>query len=115
VRRRLLELCLLAYPRARRRRDRDYLRDLALDLAETQGLLRQAWSLLGGGLRDRIELRRRRSRLVKRALVACFVLAAPALAAGWLITSEGGDRLAVSEVERVVCGVEEHGCGETRR
>jgi hypothetical protein len=33
--RRLLDLCLLAYPRARRERDRAYLRDLALDLAES--------------------------------------------------------------------------------
>jgi hypothetical protein len=33
--RRLLDLCLLAYPRARRERDRAYLRDLALDLADT--------------------------------------------------------------------------------
>jgi hypothetical protein len=108
VRGRLLDLCLLAYPGARRERDREYLRDLALDLAETQGLLRQAWSLLSGGLKERIELRRRWSGaslegLVKRALVACFVLAAPAVAAGWLIVSEGGDRLRVSEVERAVC------------
>jgi hypothetical protein len=104
----LLDLCLLAYPGARRERDREYLRDLALDLAETQGFLRQALSLLSGGLKERIELRRRRSGaslegLVKRALAACFVLAAPAVAAGWLIVSEGGDRLRVSEVERVVC------------
>ena len=52
--RRLLDLCLLAYPRARRERDRAYLRDLALDLAESHGLALQALSLLLGGLRDRI-------------------------------------------------------------
>ena len=48
MRRRLLDLCLLAYPRASRQRDSDYLRDLALDLAERQGLARQAVSLLSG-------------------------------------------------------------------
>ena len=55
MRRRLLELCLLAYPRARRDRDGDYLRDLALELAETYGLRRQVLSLLRGGLGARIE------------------------------------------------------------
>lgn len=53
MRRLLLELCLLAYPRASRRRDRDYLRDLALELAERQGLARQTVSLLFGGFRER--------------------------------------------------------------
>ena len=44
--RRLLDLCLLAYRRARRERDRDYLRDLALDFAETHSLAHEALSLL---------------------------------------------------------------------
>ena len=46
--RRLLELCLVAYPRARRERDREFLRDLALDLGGTHGLTRQAVSLAAG-------------------------------------------------------------------
>ena len=37
MRRRLLDLCLLAYPRACRRRDRDYLRDLALESGPAPG------------------------------------------------------------------------------
>jgi CubicO group peptidase (beta-lactamase class C family) len=53
--RRLLELCLLAYPRPRRESDREYLRDLALELAENYGLARQALSLLRGGLSERLE------------------------------------------------------------
>jgi hypothetical protein len=103
MRRRLLDLCLLAYPRARRQRDRDYLRDLALDLAETQGLRRQAWSLLVGGLGERI------GRPAQRALVACLVLAAPA---GWLLLPGGGDRVGVSDVEHV-CEVTEDAGSET--
>jgi hypothetical protein len=104
MRRRLLDLCLLAYPRARRKADRDYLRDLALDFAETQGLLRQAWSLLSGGLAERIEVRRRRPGVslggwVNRVVGASFVLAAFAVAAHGPIVAEGGD----SEVERFVC------------
>jgi hypothetical protein len=108
MRRRLLGLCLLAYPRARRAVDRDYLRDLALDLAEAQGFLRQVWSLLGGGLRERIELRRRSSaaglrRLVKRTVVASSVLVALTFAASGLIVSGGGDGEGVSEIERFAC------------
>jgi hypothetical protein len=97
--RRLIELCLLAYPRARRERDRAFLRDLALDLAESHGLARQAVSLLLGGLGDRIAAARkagnaRAGSWIRRALVASFVLAALALAASELVgTSE-------SEVER---------------
>jgi hypothetical protein len=59
MRRRLLDLCLLAYPRASRRRDRDYLRDLALELAERHGFARQAVSLLLGGARERTGRARR--------------------------------------------------------
>jgi hypothetical protein len=134
MRERLLDLCLLAYPRARRERDRDYLRDLALDLAETQGVLRQAWSLLAGGLRARIEVPRRAPgaglrRSVKRIVVACFALAALAFAATGLIVSERGGGAAVSEVDHFVCQYMQEppskrqrapssggsGCGETER
>jgi hypothetical protein len=59
MRRRLLHLCLLAYPRASRRLDGDYLRDLALELAEHQGFARQAGSFLIGGVRERGDCTRR--------------------------------------------------------
>jgi hypothetical protein len=129
MRERLLDLCLLAYPRARRAADHDFLRDLALDLAETQGLPRQAWSLLGGGLKERIELRRRRPPVgvggwARRIVVGSSVLAALAIAATGLIAPAG-----VSEVERLVCQYTEEppskrhgvpinrprGCRETER
>jgi hypothetical protein len=108
MRRGLLELCLLAYPRARRERDRDYLRDLALDLAEEQGVLRQGLSLLWGGLSERIEDRRRRSsaslgRWVKRTVVASFVLAALALAGTTLVVGPDGDSAFGREVEAFTC------------
>lgn len=107
MRERLLDLCLLAYPRARRAADRDFLRDLALDLAETQGFPRQAWSLLGGGLRERIEGRRRRPPVsgggwAKRIVVGSSVLAALAFAATGLIAPGGGSG-GVREVERFAC------------
>lgn len=105
--RRLLDLCLLAYPPARRRRDRDYLRDLALELAQTQGYARQALSLLGGGIRDRIETRRRTRRDIriwaKRTLVASFVLAALTLGVNGVIGTVGGEGEGVHEVEKFVC------------
>jgi hypothetical protein len=134
MRQRLVGLCLLAYPRARRAADRDYLRDLALDLAEAQGFLRQVLSLLGGGLRERIELRRRSPaaglrRWVQRTVAASSVLVALAFAASGLIVSGSGDGEGVSEVERLVCqyaedaALQRHsapitgrsGCGETER
>jgi hypothetical protein len=116
MRERLLDLCLLAYPRARRAPDRDFLRDLALDLAETQGLLRQAWSLLGGGLRERIELRRRTARAgsARRIAVGSSVLAALALAAAGLLGSAGGGER-VGEVERFVCQYTEDAASDRQR
>ena len=131
MRERLLDLCLLAYPRAGRAHDREFLRDLALDLAETQGFPRQAWSLLGGGLRERIELRRRRPPVgvggrAKRIVAGFSVFAALALAATGLIASVGGGEH-VSEVDRFVCQYTEdprsdrqgvptnRGCRETER
>jgi hypothetical protein len=116
VRGRVLDLCLLAYPRARRERDRDYLRDLALELAETQGLLRQASSLLGGGLRERIESRRRTSLagLAMRIAVASSVLAALGFASYGLIVSKDGVGVATAEVERFVCeSTPIEGCEQT--
>lgn len=107
--RRLLDLCLLAYPRARRERDRAYLRDLALDLAESHGLARQALSLLLGGLRDRIEA----GSWIRRALVASFVLAVLALAANGLVGTPESDGERIHEVEQFACDA--GGCPDTRR
>lgn len=112
MRRRLLDLCLLAYPRARRERDHEYLRDLALELAETQGFLRQAPSLLRGGVRDRIEVRRRRrgagpSVWLRRVIVAGFGLAALALAAAGLIGPAAGEGDRV-ELELLTCVHTDH-------
>jgi hypothetical protein len=110
--RRLLELCLLAYPRARRERDGVYLRDLALELGEAQGLSRQAISLLLGGLRARVECGRRR--WAGRAVVACLALFALAVAA-----SPGGG--SAHDVEEYACAEEparleiNSGCTETER
>jgi hypothetical protein len=82
--RRVIEVCLLAYSRDVRRRDRDELRDLALELAEDHGVLREAVGLLRGGLAERW----RRARPTRRAAfavggatsVALAVLTWPALA-----------------------------------
>jgi CubicO group peptidase (beta-lactamase class C family) len=59
MRRRLLAVCLLAYPRSRREVDGDYLLDLALELADESGTRRQAVSLVGGGLLQRVRVLRR--------------------------------------------------------
>jgi hypothetical protein len=130
MKRRLLELGLLAYPRARRERDRDFLRDLALELAETQGFLRQVVSLVRGGLGERVESRRREApggqwRWIKRIALASFVIAAVGLAASAAIGPEGGGAL-VSDVDRFECvyatdpsskraRVPQGGCGGTKR
>lgn len=97
--RRLLDLCLLAYPRARRERDRDYLRDLALDLAEGQGLMRQAGSLLLGGLRERVaSLGRWAWRAGAASLVVVALASAVVLAVQAHGTHAPGRRPAVSHV-----------------
>jgi hypothetical protein len=119
--RRLLDLCLLAYPRASRERDRAYLRDLALELAESDGLARQALSLLLGGLRERIDAARktgsvRVGRWIRRALVASFVLAALALAANGLVATTESDGQRIHEVEQFACvHSDASGCAETSR
>lgn len=96
MRRRLLDLCLLAYPRASRQRDSDYLRDLALDLAERQGLARQAVSLLLGGVRERARGAVRWSwRIGAASLVGL------ALAFGGLAVSAGAQ--GSHEVDRFAC------------
>jgi hypothetical protein len=96
MRRRLLDLCLLAYPRVTRRRDRDYLRDLALELAGRQGLARQAASLLLGGVRERAAGTGQRSRRMAAVSLAGLALACGALAVS---TSGQGNH----EVNRFAC------------
>jgi hypothetical protein len=96
MRGRLLDLCLLAYPRACRHRDRDYLRDLALELANRQGLARQAVSLLLGGLRERVVGAGRWTRRIGAASLVGFALAFGALAVS---AGAQGDH----EVERFAC------------
>lgn len=95
MRGRLLELCLLAYPRAVRHSDREHLRDLALDLAESHGATREAFGLLRGGLAERA--RRWRTR---RAAVA--VGAATAVALTFLTWSAAAQSGSVEE-DRFTC------------
>jgi hypothetical protein len=95
MRRRLLELCLLAYPRAVRRRDAVYLRDLALDLGASHGTGRQAGSLLIGGMRERI-VRGRPARLIP----AGAALAALTIGALALVASDSDNH----DVDRYACG-----------
>jgi len=84
--RRLLDLCLLAYPRAVRMRDGEHLRELAADLAADHGLLREAFGLVRGGLAER----RRQSR-TSRAVVAVGAATLTALTAlTWTATAQGG-------------------------
>jgi hypothetical protein len=83
---RLLDLCLLAYPRKVRARDGDHLRELATDLAGDHGSLREALGLLRGGLAER----RRQSR-TGRALVAAGAATLLALTAlTWTATAQSG-------------------------
>ncbi len=90
MRRRLLELCLLAYPRALRDRDREHLRDLALDLAESHGTSREALGLLRGGMAERVRIGRTR-----RAVLV--VAAATAVALGFLTWSAAAQSGRVEE------------------
>ena len=84
--RRILDLCLLAYPRGVRSQDRDHLRDLALELADDHGVLREAFGLLRGGLAER----RRQSR-ARRAVVAVGAATLLALTAlTWTATAQSG-------------------------
>ena len=84
--RRLVGLCLLAYPRAVRARDGEHLRGLAAELAADHGILREAFGLVRGGLAER----RRQSR-TRRAVVAVGAATFVALTAlTWTATAQGG-------------------------
>ncbi|WP_205471796.1 hypothetical protein [Nocardioides sp. SYSU D00038] len=86
MRARLLDLCLLAYPRAVRERDGDHLRDLADELADDHGFGREAAGLLWAGLAER----RRRARTGRAlvASVAAVLLVVSGLA--WTAAAQGG-------------------------
>lgn len=85
--RRMIDLCLLAYPAATRRRDGGHLRELALDLAEDHGLFREVCGLLRGGLAER--RRRSRSGRAVVAVGAASLLALTALTAlTWTATAQ---------------------------
>jgi hypothetical protein len=104
--RRLFAVCVRAYPRAVRRVDGRYLRDLALTMSEERGVARQAWSLLTGALRAHIiEFRRRpqRSRLV--------VAGATAFAALTLLVAVAGTSNTEIEVRSCVdAAAQSNGC-----
>jgi hypothetical protein len=99
--RRILKLCLLAYPRKRRDTDGEILRDLAADLSDDHGTPREALALLRGGVAARIADRRgarARSRGLPRtvallgvalAALAATLIAVAAINAGYVACSPG--------------------------
>jgi hypothetical protein len=76
---RLFDLCLLAYPRQQRERDAAHLRDLASELAASNGVAREALGLLRGGLA--VRRRDRRHRRVAAVVVAALAVAGLGVAA----------------------------------
>ena len=96
MRRRLLDLCLLAYPRASRRRAVTICATWRWSLAERQGLARQAVSLLLGGVRERAGGAGRWSRRIGAASLVGL-----ALAFGALAVSAGAQ--GSHEVDRFAC------------
>lgn len=104
LRRRLLGWCLLAFPRDRRRRDGAVLRDLALDLAGSRGVVREAASLVRGGVACRL-----RSWSLRRRVAVLALCAAPV--AVWAGPAAGG--VPRAEVEHFACAGP--GCGEAER
>lgn len=83
--RRILELSLLAYPRQLRQRDGEHLLDLALDLAETHGVTREAFGLLRGGLAER---RRRRTTARKVAIAVSAAVGSVLVLLTWSAAAE---------------------------
>ena len=74
---RLIDLCLRSYPRTLVKRERDYLRDLALEMAgDKGGSARQGLSLLRGGIVQRFRSMREACHGWRPAKVvaACSVL-----------------------------------------
>lgn len=102
MRRRLLELGLFAFPREVRERDGEHLRDLALDLADDHGTVREVLGLVRGGLGER----RRRSR--RPRLIAAGALTAAVLT---VLTAMATASSARVDEDRFACVGE---CAETR-
>lgn len=80
--RRMIEWCVLAYPRARRADDGRYLRDLALELGTSNGIWREALSLLAGGVRERWRIRRGRGLRANARLAGGVLVTAALLVCG---------------------------------
>ena len=99
---RWLARCLLAYPKARRERDGEYLLDLALELGERSGVRREALSLLRAGLAERVRGVGRRT-----ALVASLVAASLLVVGGVAVADDGS-----VEVEVQSCAAPGAGCAE---
>ena len=118
MRRRLIALCVLAYPRSCRRAEGEFLRDLTLDFAETNGFGRQLGSLVRGGFAERIRLRRPRTlahsprRMLTRAVAVAAGVAA-IVAALALFGSADTDVEVHSCVE--TRSSSDHGCADVRR
>jgi hypothetical protein len=113
--RHLLDVCLLAYPRQRRERDGEHLRDLALDLSASHGVAREALSLLRGGLAARwSDLRQlRRAQTSGRWIAAvCFVAA---VASAGIVTALTADEHVRVEAEQDVRAEVEQIEGASRR
>ena len=91
--RRLLAVCLRAYPKARRERDGAYLLDLAHELAAESGFWRQAASLVRGGLAERLHGRRR----------GAVLLVGAGTAAVLAVGGAGVARMGSAEVEVQAC------------
>lgn len=109
MRRRLFELCLRAYPRTYRERDGDYLRDLALDLSESRGTIREAAALLLGGCVIRRAARQRASRGRSWLRIAAVVVVGIGLTAGLLGSPVFGEQQRV-ESDQFVCASPTDGC-----
>ena len=109
MRRRVLALCVLAYPRSRRERDGDYLRDLALELAEGHGVRREVASLLRHGLVERVRFSRRRLGAPRRRRQLVASLISARLAAGVWVWPAVEQRI---EAEQFTCATTD-GCAET--
>jgi hypothetical protein len=99
---RWLARCLLAYPKASRERDGGYLLDLALELGETSGARRQAFSLLRGGLAERVR------GVGRRAVLVASLGAASLLVVGGVAVADDGS----VEVEVQSCAPTGAGCAE---
>ena len=110
MRRRVLALCLLAYPRSRRDRDGDYLRDLALELAERHGVRREIGSLLRNGIVERVRFNGTTA-WQRHGVIAALVaaIASTGLALGVLGWPAVDQRF---EAEQLTCAATD-GCAKT--